>query len=95
MRHLAAFVGMSGKNGCYLRRFAGGTLALKVMQNEKSLPGDVAHHPPSGSSGYLKSKLQALRIPFTFTTNTRIAQGVAKYKQKNFGFSKYFLSIRK
>jgi hypothetical protein len=57
-----------------------------ALANEKSLPGEVAHHPPSGSARYLKPKLQALRIPIAFTTNAKISEGVAKNKIQNFGF---------
>jgi hypothetical protein len=67
------------ERGHLIRHFAGVPALAPAMQNEKNLPVDVAHHPPSGPYRYLKSKLQALRIPISFTTNAKISQEVAKF----------------
>jgi hypothetical protein len=61
-----------------------------MRKTKKSLPGDVAHHPPSGSSGYLKPKLQALRIPIAFTMPTNLSQRVAKNNKISFWNSKIY-----
>ena len=57
------------------------------VENEKSLPGDVAIIRRQALQGYLKSKLQALRIPFTL--DAKLAEGVAKFKEENFDFDHF------
>jgi hypothetical protein len=56
-----------------------GVRDLGIGENKRACRGMLPIIRRQALEGYLKSKLQALRIPLSFTTNPSLAQQVAKF----------------
>jgi hypothetical protein len=55
----------------------------RILGIQKSLPGDIAHHPPSGSSGYLKKASSSSDTFHIQNEHQHITRGVQKLVKKS------------